>query len=1294
MENILKKFYQRLANISTKNKSLVLLQLAKRFYLDLHSFHYLQKKPSFFIVENLILGNKKISLTTVLDPRDGKANEVSEQLKIITKTHQVILEERGSHDLSVGFPFVMGKFMDGTVVRAPLLFIPVQIWTENNQWYIARKPDSSLRLNRDFILAYGYRNQISPPEALIEMNFEDFPTEVLPFLTHLYDFLKESILEINFNRDLFELQLQSFERRNIEELRQVFETGILKLFPEAVLGFFPHHSSFLATDYAHLLNQSEAFPSIEDYFKPTDYSVNKIMEEDLFLGFPVDASQEETIREVKKGQSLVVIGPPGSGKSQLISNLITDFTSRGKKVLVVCQKKAALDTVTSRLTQIGLSPFTAQIHDLNSDKSQVFRQLQHQINHIQEYDKANNQLDSLALDKQFTWTSRRIQQIETELGNFKTALFDTSYCGKSIKELYLNVRNSAVLPLNSILFSEFRADDFSLFLEKIRSFIFFRSQIETANRHATFFRNLHKNQSDEWTSETETELIHQIQSYSHTFALLKEYTLQKNIHFTKELPFVLRSWIQIIEQVDNSLKESTFQHFTKDKPLITSELKKKLRTCISLSKDIQILVQASLIISPKHLDTLQNALTRAEKRAQISLIGKLIFKWINHAEYVLLKEWLPPKWTPESFEHLRKRIELTNMYHALYQEITEDKIEFRPNSIADFERLINAEKIRTKCKKTIQNTELTGLQKLICSFTSLVELVNWNIELTAKNSAWEDVKKGASLLSVEQCTYIESVHLANLQEAMPHNLPWVAELHRVSKTLKRSELALLELVDNATEPSQWLEHLQQSWCMFWINRIETQVPILQGVTSKKIQFLEDELQVLLQKKEEISQDKIRLSLREQACFALEKNRLNHLVSYRELGHQVGKKRQTWPLRKLMDVFSEDILKLIPCWLTTPEVAAGLFPIRDKQPLFDLVIFDEASQCPVEQGLPLILRGKQTVITGDPKQLPPFDLYQARIEHESEDNVFLEVESLLDAASFLFPQLQLNGHYRSQSIELIQFSNHYFYDNKLELIPDYQLVKSKEKTLFYRKVPGVWANNQNEREAEEVCNLVQEKWLENPEQHIGVITFNHTQAQLIEKKLEKLHFPSHFVRVKNIENVQGDEFDIVIFSIGYAPNMQQKMANHFGSLSMLGGEKRLNVAITRARRQLHVITSIEPGELQIDQTKNEGPKLLKAFLAYVLEVTTQEYSNVKKVSPNTLAYHLAQEDASMHFSPFPFSDLIVHEEGENLSLVLTDDNLYYSMKSTKQAHGYFPLLLRKKNWEFTRKWSRSLTNFIK
>src|SRR5690606_30764371 len=169
----------------------------------------------------------------------------------------------------------------------------------------------------------------------------------------------------------------------------------------------------------------------------------------------------------------------------------------------------------------------------------------------------------------------------------------------------------------------------------------------------------------------------------------------------------------------------------------------------------------------------------------------------------------------------------------------------------------------------------------------------------------------------------------------------------------------------------------------------------------------------------ISRFTAELKVRERTFHQLEYNRLNNLVTYRELEHQVTKKKRIWPVKKLVENFEEEIFRLIPCWLASPETVSALFPLEQ---VFDLVVFDESSQCYVERGLPALLRGKQLVVAGDSQQLQPYDLYQVRIKEDEEEGMETEIASLLDLIAKYFQKYSLESHYRSKSLPLIQFSN--------------------------------------------------------------------------------------------------------------------------------------------------------------------------------------------------------------------------------------------------------------------------------
>jgi superfamily I DNA and/or RNA helicase len=444
---------------------------------------------------------------------------------------------------------------------------------------------------------------------------------------------------------------------------------------------------------------------------------------------------------------------------------------------------------------------------------------------------------------------------------------------------------------------------------------------------------------------------------------------------------------------------------------------------------------------------------------------------------------------------------------------------------------------------------------------------------------------------------------------------------------------------------------------------------------------------------QVGRDIALLKAREQTYRDLEYNRIGNPVTYRDLKHQTGKKRNIWQIRKLFTAFADEIFKLIPCWMASPESVSAIFQMEE---IFDLVIFDEASQCFAERGIPAIYRGRQIVVTGDDKQLQPSELYRVRFEEEAEDSPELEVDSLLDLAAQYFPQTQLQGHYRSKSLELIDFSNAHFYKHTLQLLPDRLQINKQDPAVKYIKVEGTWQDNTNPVEAAAVVDLVNILIAQWPDKEVGIVTFNFKQQNLIQDLLEEQSLQSGKILpaalfVKNIENVQGDERDIIIFSVGYAPDAKGRMAMQFGSLNMQGGENRLNVAITRAREQIYVISSIVPPQLKTDETLHKGPKLLKEYLAYALHVSGGEYKPTPKKTKGFEASRLLKDKLvswSGHLArELPFADLTMKKGEAYQSLLLTDDDLYHQSLSAKDAHAYTPFLLKKKNWPFTRIYSR-------
>jgi superfamily I DNA and/or RNA helicase len=489
--------------------------------------------------------------------------------------------------------------------------------------------------------------------------------------------------------------------------------------------------------------------------------------------------------------------------------------------------------------------------------------------------------------------------------------------------------------------------------------------------------------------------------------------------------------------------------------------------------------------------------------------------------------------------------------------------------------------------------------------------------------------------------------------------------------------------------------------MAWIDHLEAKHPELRMVSSGKISLLENELRDLQRVKQNISEEIVLIRAREKVVDELKFNRLNNRVTYRDLLHQVTKKKKIWPIRKLVSEFEEEVFKLVPCWLASPESVSAIFPMND---LFDLVIFDEASQCFAERGIPALYRGKQAIIAGDAMQLRPGDFYQSRWQEEDDDHPDSEVDSLLELAGRYLMNIQLRGHYRSKSPELIEFSNRNFYKGNLQFLPDLNALNQQQPALTYEKIEGLWENNINLPEANRVANLVLELTKGNPARDIGIVTFNAPQQavvlDLIEDTFREAMLPiPESLFVKNIENVQGDERDIIIFSVGYAPDKKGKVTAQFGSLNIAGGENRLNVAVSRAREKIIVVTSLWPDQLKVEDTLNAGPKLLKKYLQFVLEISKRNFSDTPAQAQKQTAVYLRDvikkwalikwPDYVLEENRFPYFDFILKKGERVIGGLFTDDNIYFQSPSVKADHALIPQLMELKNWPFVRVYSRNV-----
>ncbi|MEQ8688055.1 MAG: AAA domain-containing protein [Imperialibacter sp.] len=1319
MRKILQSYLRKLTNLTANNRSLLLLRLASEQFLDLHDFDFTLGQPSFHIISDLIAQKARIPLCQIMDSRDYNNNNLSVGLKKLHRLDQFVFQERGGKDLYVGWPFVHGKFSDGTLVRCPLLFFPVSLEMDQKNWVMIPRKDVNVTLNKTFLLGYAYYNKISLDEDLIERVFDDFDKDSRVFRTALYELLRDSKVEVNFNPDNFTDQLTGFTPFLKDKFELGHDTGKLKLMTEAVLGIFPQNGSYMVPDYLKLIEEN-TLESLEDFFvgktnledvvDKVEYSyVSKIKEEQTFTPFAIDAFQENALKTVKNGHSLVIQGPPGTGKSQLICNLVSDFIARGKKVLVVCQKRAALDVVHQRLSEKDLGAFVALVHDFKNDRKEIYEQLASQIERLDEYKLKNNSLDAIQLEREFTQVSRKIDQISEELNEFKQALFDDKESGKSVKELYLS---SDLKGRTITLKQEYKYFTY----EKLEAF---QRKIGYYVKYSSVFRT----EAHPWVDRVSfshfgvaelgrvKELVAEILKFNQALATRSKEALGEALSFD-ECQDMLERRGQVKEMFSLINDKTVYETFVHMSAYPDSET-----DALWLANNERILMECYKGLGPElstpgsELGRLQEALERGRKAR------KGLFSWFRWKFFSKDKVFISRVLVANNLESNKKGFEelmimvdsRLNLEHNLTKLRTSEWILNPPNAMSKIDlqnwfffvrRAINAKMIFSSLRPVAKvvnpkNYTFEELKELTDrSFEALEEIPlkweQWQGYFTPKQVKMIIGKKG----------YAEE-----LLKRLDKDFDSLVEYDKLLDSVLPYENQIFEKLEEILpdwDEKEWNEIFENSLNLQWIDHIETKYPILRAVSSLKLDTLTKELQEAVLKKNQLSGDILLLRIREKTYSEVEYNRLNNPITYRDLQHQVTKKKRVWPIRRLLAHMSAEAFRLVPCWLTSPEAASAIFQLDE---IFDLVIFDEASQCFVENGLAAMYRGKQVVVSGDDKQLQPNDLYKIRWEQsEEEEEMALEADSLLTLARQHLNQVSLQGHYRSRSLDLIDFSNHYFYKGKLQLVPHFEVINEAKPAISYEKVDGIWESSRNEEEAARVVDLIVSCLKKSPDKSIGVVTFNAAQQSHILDLLDtyqadhkKLLPDSLFV--KNIENVQGDERDIIIFTIGYAPDAKGKLQMKFGSLNLEGGENRLNVAVTRAKEQIFVVSSILPHQLNVDGLRNEGPKMLRKYLEYAFTVSNGEFRPYAPKEPTFSQHWYLKSRMTKWLETVPqmrnismtedlnFADLTVKKREEFLGLIFTDDDTYFNSISAKDAYVYRYTLLMDKKWRSTQFYSR-------
>lgn len=1245
---------------------------------------------------------------------DVPENEFGDRLTDIYRSSKNAIEETGANTLyiSMGMLYWKESADSEVTLKAPLLLLPVSL------------KRTSVRAG--IRLVHREDDEITFNPTLLQ-KLLDFEIR-LPFA--------ETPLRLNNGKVDVGLILQKV-RKVVEEIKG-FEVR-----PDCYLGNFSFAKYVMwkdldsrAEDLAkskvvnHLINnKSQAFVDDSKSIDPRELD-DHYPPHSLFTPLISDSSQLAVVCTASNGKNMVVEGPPGTGKSQTITNMIAHFLASGKTVLFVAEKMAALEVVHKRLTSLGLAEFCLELHSSKAKKSEIAKEFVHTL------DITHSNLQS---DWQIE--AEKLGNLRSKLTTIVKVLHKQQRNGLSIYEaMGVSIANSGKTTAN---FSWPDAD-----IHDMKKFAELKDQVAIMAALAKQLNNIANHPLSEigqtqWTPTWQDSLISTCQSLSS--ALL-------NLH--------------------NSLEE-----FSKITHLNLQTL--NLQDLAALDRLAGSLIQActvpSQLVAQAHQQDsrqrLQSMIKHGQNRNQIwnSFPDNYApeIKVLNAQNLQLQWRIANQKMLPIRWFHRRKITNQIKQYslnntRLVFKEVDgflstlnalniEDKF-FSENNIYSQEILgsffdgtaTNWEEMQSHLdwmenySKTLieayqnRSEELaqirSRLKDLICNSPEMFETgsLYYTLAINLRKSYNEFV------LQLNQITLLAAPRtplcggdkipgiLTNLSSTVSswqinksQLQPWcVWQLNKSNANIQGLQ-GLIECVEtgdiNLSELSTFFDYSYKIW---WVKKMVDKEPLLSNFSGATHEHKITEFKKLDEEFEQLTQKYIIAKLRGQIPNETEiKGELNTEIAF--LRREAQKQRQHKPIRQVIAQSRNVLTRIKPCLLMSPLSVAQFLDTGHAQ--FDVVIFDEASQIPTWDAVGAIARGKQLVCVGDPKQLPPTNFFNTTdsdgIINEGDIE---EMESILDEClSFGMKPCTLDWHYRSKSENLITFSNMLYYENRLITFPS---PVTHDQSVKFVPIDGIYdagKSRTNRKEAEAIVEAITEHYVsgKGKELSIGVITFNSTQQALIDKLMDdkRMKTPSLEMAiseslaepffVKNLENVQGDERDIILFSITFGKTINGKLSMNFGPMNKEGGHRRLNVAASRARHEIRIFSSLRPEHIDLTRTKSRGIADLKAYLDFALNgpralakqalPTGREPDSPFEIMViNALRDHGWVVHPQVGVSGYRIDIGVVnpHEPGRYLLGIECDGATYHSAANARDRDRLRQMILEQLGWKIHRIWS--------
>lgn len=1202
------------------------------------------------------------------------------------------LQEGGTNTLFLAAGFLRWKKAEGDArdYRAPLVLIPVRL--------------SRRSARSDFRIEH-HEDDVRFNATLLELLKRDFALHIpelegdLPLdesgidLPRIFDTMRRRVRDVPGFELVEELALSTFSFSKFLMWKDLVErTDSLRQSPLV----------------RHLVdNPTEAFlaPDAPGLPAPRDIDT-RVQPAELFTPLPADSSQLAAVLAAQEGHDFVLIGPPGTGKSQTIANMIAQCLAVGKTVLFVAEKSAALDVVHRRLTAHGLSDAVLELHSSKADRKSVLTQLG------RSWDRA-----ARAGTAEWVRVTDDLRLSRNRLNAYVEALHRKGTQGFSV---YDAIGRVAVLPDNmlSLKFSHSGAHD-------AQTYQWLKRLAADAGRcHAIVagMEPLELIGADEWSFSWQATILAQAQVLQNAGETLLAASTR------------LRQTAGLKPDDDgrgeNLETLTAFFSVPLGGPDVSWALTHDISALRRLADDVSTLLTSHAVaerglsaqypldhLSSMPLDKLDADWRLAHTKFwPLSMLAKSTVRKLLQT-YASTGAAQPETdiGTLRRLADIRRDLSAIELkgcpaFHG-HQTDPEalmawtDAAEALVQALSPLQPDVSDEALWARTVQAFATGQDNRLRTLIADLFTAHE--QWSQAAQAFEETAKVELSGQPLTRISRLLGLITQQHNRLQD-------WVAWCAARDKAMKVGLKPLVDALGAGPLTAPAADAFESAYARWWLPLAMDASDELRQFTHWSHEDLITSFRALDQKATELAADQVLRRIQHGLPTRDSVPRKSELGNLR---HQIGLQRPSKPIRTLISEMPETFTRLAPCVLMSPLSVAQYLPTG--QAAFDVVIFDEASQITTWDAIGAIARGRQSIIVGDPRQLPPTNFFGRSDDSESElPEEERDLASILDeVVAAGIPTQQLNWHYRSRDEALIAFSNWHYYEGRLVTFPAPQ---TRSQAVQLHHINGIYARGQgrtNEAEARAITRMIVqrlEEWLHLPEDDrltLGVITFNAEQQRLIldlldEERRNNPDLEWYFdddrlepVIVKNLENIQGDERDIMLFSITFGPDAAGKLSMAFGALNGEGGEKRLNVAITRARRELHIFASIHADDIDLTRTRALGVKHLKAFLDFAnrgpvalpaqdegsLGPTENMFENAVRTAIEARGWEVRTQ---IGVSGFRIDLGVVHPDhaGAYLAGIECDGATYHSSASARDRDKVRQAVLEGLGWNILRVWS--------